>query len=168
MTYSSASIANAFLNIAFSERAKITHMKIQKLVYLAHGYSLVERDQPLVDEFFEAWKFGPVLPSLYQACKKFGKEAISHLLSDSGYGILSNSAAAPPDNLEVQKILNFVWKNYGLMDAIELSAWTHEKDGPWDKEIHKAGMIFRNQPIKNEIIKEYFKNQMSADDIEKT
>ena len=141
-------------------------MKMQKLVYLAHGYSLVERNQPLVDELFEAWKFGPVLPSLYQSCKKYGKGSITSQLEDSEYGSIRPSG--PPANPEVLKILDFVWENYGSLDAMELSEWTHEKEGPWDTVIRKAPIIFRNQSIDNNLIKEYFEKRMVADGSEET
>ena len=168
MTFSAASIANAFLTRAFASGAGITPMKIQKLLYLAQGYSLVIRNSALIDELFEAWRFGPVLPSLYQSCKKYGRGFITQLVEDFTYGQTGKNPAPLPNDYGIAEIISFVWENYASMDAIELSDWTHEKGGPWDTVIHRSGLSFKNQTIDNDLIKQYFTDRMSAGDDEKT
>lgn len=164
MIYSPASIANAFLSRSFENKAEITPMKIQKLIYIAHGYSLAVRDEPLIDELFEAWKFGPVLESLYQECKKYGYSAITNYLHDYGNTAIDKTPAPIPNDIEVNNIIDFVWKTYGCVHPKELSNWTHEKDGPWDKVINSNnGIIYRNEGIDNNIIKEYFKKMIPND-----
>ena len=139
-------------------------MKIQKLVYLAHGHALVENNTPLIDELFEAWKFGPVLPSLYQECKKYVGDEITEYIKDYNYQTLSRLPAAIPTDEKTLKIINFVWDNYGSMDAMSLSEWTHEKDGPWDKAIRKNSAKYRNAIVDNEDIKNYFIKNMNNDE----
>ncbi len=48
MPYPAASVANGFLQRSFSDGNLITPMKIQKLVYIAHGCTLVECEAPLL------------------------------------------------------------------------------------------------------------------------
>lgn len=157
MAYSAASIANAFLSRSFRDKNGITPMKIQKLVYLAHGYSLALQQTPLVDEFFEAWKFGPVLPSLYHECKKYNFDPINDYLRDYNYISYDKNPASVPDDGVVNQIIDFVWSNYGSVSPIQLSGWTHEKGGPWDTVItENNGVIYRNQEINNKLIEEYF------------
>lgn len=45
-------------------------MQVIKMAHIAHGYSLAIHNEPLVDEAVEAWKYGPVVPSLYYRAKK--------------------------------------------------------------------------------------------------
>jgi uncharacterized phage-associated protein len=160
MPYSAASVANEFLSHSFRDKRPITPMKMQKLVYFAHGYTLVECDRPLVDEAFEAWKFGPVLPSLYHECKKYGNRPIRVYLHDFDYRRESRTPAPPPDHPRKIEIIKFVWVTYGPETAEGLSDWTHVKGGPWD-QITSGGMdIPRNKDIPNEAIKKYFLENM--------
>lgn len=48
----------------------LTPLQVIKMVYIAHGYSLALLDEPLVEEAVEAWRYGPVLPSVYHTVKK--------------------------------------------------------------------------------------------------
>src|SRR5689334_3355834 len=80
--YQSKAIANAFLNLGFREKRGISPMKLQKLVYFAHGYYPGAYKNPLIDECFEAWPYGPVVPSLYHEFKEFGNSRITRLASE--------------------------------------------------------------------------------------
>ena len=40
MTYSAKAIANEFLNFAKQDNIEISQMKLQKLVYISHGFCL--------------------------------------------------------------------------------------------------------------------------------
>lgn len=158
LLHSSASIANAFLNRAFRDKKHISPMKIQKLLYLAQGYSLAYRDQPMMDELFEVWRFGPVLPMLYQQCKHYSSDAITDFLHDYDYKFTQCGRAPLPTDNDVNKIVDFVWNNYWHVPATELSKWTHEEGGPWHDIMHaNGGMLLRNQDIPNDMLKAYFK-----------
>lgn len=76
MIYSVLRIAQRFLEIAKSSGKTIDPLKLQKLVYLAHGWNLAFTGQPLVEESFQAWKYGPVSPKLYDKYKKYGGNPI--------------------------------------------------------------------------------------------
>jgi uncharacterized phage-associated protein len=162
MKYPALKIANMFLRLAAIDRRNISPMKLQKLLYLAQGYCLVETGEPLVDELFEAWKFGPVLPSLYHACKSFGGNSVHGQLGDS-YGLENSPANLEQRHSKIKEIIQFVWETYGDMQAIELSNWTHEKGGPWDKVVHSPDYHFRNQAIPNDLIKTYFTERMTEE-----
>ncbi len=162
MRYSAASVANAFLSKAFAARSTVSPMKIQKLIYIAHGYSLVEHDEPLLDEVFEAWKFGPVLNSLYHACKKYGQRGITDYLKDEDWLTGEKTAAPLPSSPYANDIVDFVWDTYSSDTAISLSDWTHERGGPWDKVTNGGRNILRHQDVPNSFIKEYFRKNMYA------
>lgn len=52
-------------NYILSRTGQITTMKLQKLVYYCHAWSLVWDEKPLFPERIEAWANGPVVPTLY-------------------------------------------------------------------------------------------------------
>lgn len=163
MAYTAASIANAFLSRAYRDKKRVSPMKIQKLLYITHGYSLVECNEPALDEVFEAWKFGPVLSSLYQECKRYGRGHISNYLKDIDPETGAVSAAPLPDDSHINDIIDYVWKEYGGDTAISLSDWTHVKGGPWDKVTEGGTKILRHQDVPNNLIKEYFEQNMYGD-----
>ena len=159
MAFSAASVANSFLSRSFGDQNMpgISPMKIQKLLYLAHGYHLAETGQPLLDEFFEAWKFGPVLPSIYHACKHNGSRSINSYIVDNAFG---NRPAPIPTEPLANEIIDFVWHEFGQEDAATLSDWTHVRGGPWDKVTESGTSIMRNKDIPNELIENYFKENL--------
>ena len=71
-TYKSKAVFNRFYNKAHSEGIPLTPMQAIKLVYFAHAWNLGFFQRPLIDEPVEAWKFGTVIPSLYQSLKIYG------------------------------------------------------------------------------------------------
>lgn len=153
MPYPSASIANAFLRRARKAKQALDPMKIQKLLYYANGYYLAKTDAPLVDEYFEAWKFGPVLPSLYYEFQKFGADGIKAWACDPDSG----QFAEPPDEPLANKVVDFVWQRFGGLDATDLSRRTHKKGSPWERVISaQDGVVYRNTDIPTPYIKEYF------------
>ncbi len=73
----SIAVANAFLDLAKKSEEEITHMKLQKLIYIAHGFNLSNFDFPLIDEQVEAWRYGPVIRSVYDEFKSYGHDPIT-------------------------------------------------------------------------------------------
>ena len=49
----------------------ISPKKLQKLLYYVEAWNLVYFKNALIDEDFEAWVHGPVLPSIYHQLKEF-------------------------------------------------------------------------------------------------
>jgi uncharacterized phage-associated protein len=67
---SSMSVARLFLEKAPTSGVQdLTPMKILKLTYLAHGWHLCYTDSPLILDQVQAWKYGPVVPSVYHYFK---------------------------------------------------------------------------------------------------
>lgn len=60
----------------------LTNLQLQKILYLAHMVHLGQTGEPLVnDEFFEAWAYGPVLPSVYHHVSGFGSRPIANIFA---------------------------------------------------------------------------------------
>jgi uncharacterized phage-associated protein len=80
MPFPSVAVANEFLTIARSKGTPLTPMKLQKLVYFAHGWFLaLNPGQPLISERVEAWKYGPVIRALYSQFRDYGDASIEAL-----------------------------------------------------------------------------------------
>lgn len=46
---------------------QIDEMKLHKLLYLTQREAIIETGEPLFEDQFEAWKYGPVLYSVHKA-----------------------------------------------------------------------------------------------------
>jgi uncharacterized phage-associated protein len=158
--YETLRLANYFVDRGIKENDPVTLMKLTKLLYFAHGLSLAFYAEPLINEEFEAWKFGPVLRSLYHQAKQYGSDRIRERLEGDFGGDTS-----PKTLTHRQKhILDTVWKNYGHMPAFQLSAITHESGSPWDVVFNKSidpGARFAKIP--NSVIAEYFQKELGRE-----
>ena len=142
-------IANAFLERARSEGRALTPLQIQKLVFLAHGWSLSLRGTELIDEPIQAWTYGPVVRSLYDDFKSFGSDPILQMATVYGEGKFSTPIEKSP---EVASLLNFVWDRYKNLTAGQLSRLTHLPGSPWSR-------VGKNDIIPNWMVKQYYDEQ---------
>ncbi len=172
MPYDPKAIANYFLELAKSRDQTLDPMKVQKLVYYAHGWYLAIKNAPLIDEQVEAWTFGPVIRSLYYTFKRFGAQPISdpavkHELWEGDTDDVRFREVVPSIDEEsedfkfVKPLLDKVWDVYGKYSAIQLSNMTHEAGSPWEQTVRKCeeengGLLLKDTDIPSKIIREYF------------
>lgn len=128
----------------------MTNLRLQKLLYFAQGWYLQRYGQPLFDAPIEAWKFGPVVPTIYQAYKNNGNNGIE-------------GVAAPDDGAFTQEefdLLMDVAREYYPYSTGYLVNLSHAPDSPWSKT--KSSAV-----ISQDMMKQYFsKGQLkSFDDI---
>ena len=50
----------------------VSHKKLQKLLFYVEAWHLVNFGEPILNEDFQAWMHGPVVPELYHDLKEFG------------------------------------------------------------------------------------------------
>jgi len=156
MPYSANTIAYAFVQKGISEGKYMTQMKLQKMVYFAHGYHLAKYGEALVKEVFQAWKYGPVIPSIYQSYKLYGSDPIfnTELIAKSVNDFLN-----PTELSESAKdAIDYTWQLTRKLSANQLSNWTHIDGSPWAKVYNP---IEWSIPIDNNSIKEYFKGLLT-------
>lgn len=133
----------------------ITHLKLQKLLYFSQGVSLAEFDRPLFSDSIEAWSYGPVVKSVYEEFKKFGREFIELSISDNEAKDISNKISS---DYKTKDVLDFVYENYAGYTAWKLVELTHEQGSPWYvTRMKNEGAI---GAIDNSIIKEYFEKEI--------
>lgn len=132
-SYKPTLVANAFLYKAKQEGAPLTHMKLQKLVFFMHAWSLALDNHSVVSEQPEAWQYGPVFETLYHSLKGNGSAQITEYLTMLNPATGQLQALVPTlDNKRFWALLQQVWNRYGGFSAIQLSALTHEAGSPWD------------------------------------
>ena len=136
--YDSRHIANLFI-----QRGQFSHMQIQKLVYFSHGWSLAILDKRLVDENFQAWRWGPVLRSVYESLRSYGYSTVTQPISS-----VATSGIDPSS----ERVIERTCELYGSIPALRLSRLTHVTGGPW----HQMRME-RYQDIPDRLIRLHFK-----------
>lgn len=103
-------------------------MHVLKLVYLCHGWMLGIFGRGLIAEPAEAWRYGPVVPTIYHTYKSFRGDPI---------------ATAPVDRSAIldenqNDLLGAVLRAYRDYSALDLSAITHQPGTPW-YEVYNGG-----------------------------
>ena len=159
------SVANFILDLAKSDGTHVTPMKLLKLAYISHGFYLATYDEALLNEYSEAWKFGPVVPSLYHEFKVFGNGAITRKAQRVDHSSDSNVFSFSEYELqgnEERELVKAVWENYSQFDGVALSKMTHRRGTPWYKTWHElGGSEIRGMDIKNDLIKDHY-NELLA------
>ncbi len=164
----SKAVANYFLDLAAERGEKLTQMKLQRLVYLAHGWQLGLTGSPLLNEAIQAWSYGPVVRSLYKAFEDAGDGPIIEKAAEfvperiPEIRIPDLNESADPEAGSVRRLLTRIWNVYGELSGIQLSKLSREAGTPWDRVHNKhSGSIPKYETIPDEWIKEYFENQAS-------
>lgn len=165
-TYSAKAVANEFLDIAESEGSGISPMKLQKLVYLAHGWSLGIMDTPLISDKVQAWKYGPVIESLYHEFKHHGSNAIygkatNLSLDKDTLGIKIEEPAISSSDNDAKRLITKVWEIYKKYSGSQLSNITHQDGTPW--KVTYSGKC--NVSIDNNVIKNHYKDLIESREI---
>lgn len=115
-------IAKCLIHLAAAEEEPefLTHLRLQKLLYLAQGWSLAMRNKALFNERIEAWAHGPVVPAVYKEFKLYGEKPIDPTLV----------LAASKINVDERKFLSAMWGSYKKYSSSSLRQMTHEHE-PW-------------------------------------
>ncbi|MDR1872805.1 MAG: DUF4065 domain-containing protein [Deltaproteobacteria bacterium] len=159
---SAIAVANWFIETNWPEKHDLTHLKIQKLLYFVQGFHLAFFDYPLFEDPIEAWKYGPVVKSVYRSLVKYEKDLpITELIVGYQY-VDDNYIQTTPkiiiDDEHRQKFINKFWNIYSTVDTWSLVAFTHLPDSPWSQVYnHNNSELFLNEIIPVELIKSYFK-----------
>lgn len=130
--YNASLIAYKFVQRGIEESNPLTQMKLQKIVYLAQGLHLSLYDgAELVKEDFQAWKYGPVIPSIYHDYKLYGSSLIQDLSLIDFNDFTFYLSTDLDDNAE--SAIEDAWKIAKDIPGTQLSNWTHNEGSPWHK-----------------------------------
>ena len=152
-------VANFIIRQARQDNREITNLALQKLLYLAHAHFYVRFKKPLITGYFEAWKFGPVMPSLYRELKRFGRKPIDQEFED--VDLFSGKVEKLPDidDPEVLDLLSDVCFHYKKFSAGKLVDVTHADEGPWHYVWNKSQTDpFADRRISDSVTESRFAN----------
>lgn len=152
--YPAKALANTLLDWADARGTEITPLKMQKLLYFMHADYLVKTGSPLVKEVFEAWSYGPVIPSVYDQFKQFSRKKITSRAST--FDPRTRQTKTPTLELapEVHAELAEIFALYVDVEAGLLSSLSHRSDGPWDQALKKFDDHRNiNRSIPNDLIR---------------
>lgn len=145
MPYTAITIADQILRIAKSKQIELTPLQLMKLTYIAHGWSFPLRGADLFQNRIEAWKYGPVIPDLYHATKRFGRSPISlAMVGDPSELVVDATTKA---------FLESVFNAYGHMSGVALSSLTHQSGTPW-QQVYQEGIY--NKEIPDALIRDHY------------
>jgi uncharacterized phage-associated protein len=163
MAHRAVEIANAFLARPGAMGA-LTQMQLQKLVFIAHGWSLALTGNPLVSDQFEAWEFGPVSRDLYEHTKYFGRFTIDRLIrpgDDIAATFFLNGdrqARGEPYQAHLTaseaEMVSRVFRRYGRLSGQALSRLTHQPGTPWNAAYRRG----RNSRIEDHAIEQHYRS----------
>lgn len=124
-------LVDHILYVANQNRKRITHLQLHKVTYFTFGYLIREKYNEMAESLyknnrFEAWKYGPVIPEIYDEFKMYTSTPIIY------NGKKSNRLNDVPNINEV--ILSLI--NQDVFDLVNIS--------------HRHNFWFRNkQSISN-------------------
>lgn len=165
MAHPARVVANEFIRLGVAQRSPLTPLQIMKLVYLAHGWMLAVYDEALVKETFEAWRYGPVVPDLYNAMKIYEADPVSEPLElgqtvrvgPSGR-ITFIPVIAEPFTERQGRIIDATYNHYGSWTASRLVQITHRPGSPWHRVWRREGWGLQ---LKDRQIGKFFKAQLA-------
>jgi phage protein len=105
--------------------SEIDEMKLHKLMYFSQRESIIRTGQPMFDEQFEAWKYGPVIVKVRN---KYKAKALNELPSQTELAPFLES-------------FNYVFQHYAPKESWSLSilahgesSWQHAREGYGDDD----------------------------------
>lgn len=122
----------------------VSNLQLQKMMYFLQYVHCRNYGGLLFDdEEFEAWQYGPVLPSIYKEFSNYGGRAITAFYKDA-------------DRVKFGDLAD--WIDAGIEVLREKSPWdlvsvAHAKGSPWDR-VWRGGCSSRRGKIPNEYIME--------------
>ena len=148
---SALQVANSILQRSLDEKNKdknedalISHLKLQKLLYILHGWHLAITDEPVFEDEVEAWAYGPVVRKVYKAFRIYGDKPIGDLGGDK------TRVDASKDLFN--EMLSVVWEKYKGFSSFDLVNATHARGTPWDLARENDEKI-----IDNDVIRDHYK-----------
>ncbi len=137
MKTNALSVANYFIDLAAKEGKPLHLLGLVKRVYIAHGFALALLHRGLLDPRFdkvEAWKYGPVIPSVYHSFKQYKaneiteKTVIMEWDATRKEPVFNTPVLTSEDEAAIVKM---VWRRYSSFTDGELVDLTHKKGSPW-------------------------------------
>lgn len=117
---SADTLSRYIVNICIDEGMPISNLQLQKILYFCQIEYLRKTSAFLFEDDFQAWRYGPVIPSVYSKYSIWGGTRI--VLRNS-----LNSMVSPV----VARVVDPVIKEKRMLKPWELVDQTHKPGSPW-------------------------------------
>lgn len=117
----------------------LTPIHVLKMTYMVHGYTLAITNKSLISDRVEAWKYGPVIPVVYDAFSQYGSGTIDSLHYCGTELSFDEEVKKRIKHLgerfskEEREIVDGVVDAYKSWTAGQLITLMHKKDTPWSR-----------------------------------
>ena len=160
MEVNALAVANYFVELSKRDGVPLHLLGLVKRVYIAHGFSLAITGRSLVDPRFdriEAWRYGPVIPSVYHSFKHNRYNAITEPAVISRWNGVKEEFDTPMlQDEEDKKLVDLIWKRYIKVSDRDIVSLTHDPGTPWSM----AYVEGENRLIPDERTKDYYSKVM--------
>lgn len=138
-----------------------THLSLEKLTYFAYADYLCETGKKLFSDRIYAFKYGPVVESVYERYKRNGYDYVQ---PDTDTAIQSDVSELPArsrilfakNGPEKCASIDRTLARYGAFSASELVTWTHRPGSPWSQ----VDDSLPYEPIPDDVIRRYHQNEI--------
>lgn len=149
------SVANFFLDLAAAHGETLDLLKLQKLVYFAHGWHAGYTGEPMLFSPVQAWRFGPVIPALFHEFLHFGLSPITVPAREYVKRKGKFVDVPVPRDPDMRAFLTEVWEGYGGYTGAKLRDFTHAPHAPW-AQTRRRFKGLREVDIPFELIREHY------------
>ena len=162
MKTNALSVANYLIDLS-KESNPLYLLGLIKRVYIVHGFSLALYGKPAIDNRFdcvEAWKYGPVIPSVYHSFKHNKNNQIKNsteIIEWCNDGDIQFTVPHLTDE-DIKNVCGMVLNRYGKISDSEMIDLTHRPGTPWDL-CYIEGI---NNPIPDDLTKKYYRKIVEA------
>jgi uncharacterized phage-associated protein len=136
METNALSVANYFIDLSLRDGVELRQYGLMKRVYLTHGWSLAYYDKGALDpryDVVEAWRHGPVIPSVYHTFKHNRNNPIREkgvIMSYTSSG-LGEECVPMLDDADICEMSDRVWHTYKSLSDREIVELLHSEGMPW-------------------------------------
>ena len=114
------------INRGIETKHKINPLKLNKLLYFAHGFCYKNEGCQLLYNKnginFEVWEYGPINPEAYYTFEEYGLRAIKERQNTTNI------------NIEVHKYLTIFWQKFAIHETTtRLQSMANAKNFAWYK-----------------------------------
>lgn len=149
------------LLIAWPHAHELTNLRLNKLLYFIHGWSLTSRRDGLIRNHFLAWDHGPVIRPVYDSFKRYGGAKITEPANYFDY-LSGTNRPVPYDDISPADtgVILRVFTAYDCFTTAQLLEKSHEPGGPWEVVYSAWSKDNRqNLRIPNDLIRAHFLQQ---------
>lgn len=165
MTHDIRAVANYLIALDIMNGRKTSHIRIQKLCFVTHGWSLALLNQSITFDTVSLYKYGPLYEKIYKSCVYYYGSGIITAIHEKDIELDYNRGEIIVENFSEKEkhLINAVYNNYKDWTTSQLSSHILNKEKPWyEKSLYMHDDEFIQLSV-DDIKKEFIKMKKSGD-----